>query len=406
LILLLAGALRVAWAAAVPVVPISDCNVYDTSARTLAAFNIYGYEPEQPWAYWPVGAPFAYSLAYRAFDPDRFGHIPIAAFNAALGVFMVGLGMACAHRWFGRAPAIVTGLILALWPTHIQFTTIIASETLFIDLVLAGLLAWPERLSLGRFVLTGCCFAAASYVRPTALLIPLALAAARWLRAPRFKEIPGTVAGLAIILLVMGIAIAPWAARNRRLFGQVVLISTNGGSNLWMGNSPGTTGEYKPPPAIPGLNEAQQDAEYGRQARQFILEHPVSFIGRTAIKAARLHAAETIGVAWNIESLRKLAPSLFPDEKAPAVLALKLIDTAYWVGVLGLGCAGAVLRMRRTSFWQVLTHPAFVIWAYFTAIHAVIVIQDRYHLPSTPMIASFASLTLLALDQRMRKPAA
>ena len=52
---------------------------------------------------------------------------------------------------------------------------------------------------------------------------------------------------------------------------------------------------------------------------------------------------------------------------------------------------------RREGLWAALTHPALAVWAYFTAVHAVIVIQDRYHLPATPMIASFAAVALIAV---------
>src|SRR5262245_10801092 len=141
--LLLAAALRIAWALIVPIAPVSDCHSYDVCAQNLAEFNTFGYEPDKPWAFWPVGTSFAYSLVYRVFDPMKFGYAPVAIFNVLLGTGMVALAMAAAHRWFGRVPALFAGLILAVWPTQVFFTTIIASETLFTALCLAGILAWP-----------------------------------------------------------------------------------------------------------------------------------------------------------------------------------------------------------------------------------------------------------------------
>jgi len=395
-----AAALRIAWALLVPIAPISDPNAYDVCARNLASHNTFGYQPDQPWAFWPVGASFAYSLVYRAFDPATFGYAPIAGFNVLAGVLMVGLAMACAHRWFGRAPALATGLMLALWPTHIEFTTVMASETPFIALVLAGILVWPDRFLVGRLVLAGLLFAAATYVRPTALLIPIVLAGAQWLRAPRLKDIPLAAASAAVALAVMAACIAPWAARNYHLFGRPVLISTNGGSNLWMGNNPESTGAYQEPPEFPGNNEAERDALRGRLAREYILGHPVAFAKRTLVKAVKLHTTETIGVGWNLRGLKRAAPGLMADEKGTAVRALKAVSTAYWLAVLLLSLPGLWLLTRRSGVWHALTHPAVAIWVYFTAVHAVIVIQDRYHLPATPMIASLAALTLVPLWQR------
>jgi hypothetical protein len=402
LILVLAAALRAAWAALVPIAPVSDPNAYDVCARNLAVHNTFGYQPGQPWAFWPVGASFAYSLVYRVFAPATFGYTPIAAFNVALGVLMVGLSMACARRWFGHAAALAAGLILACWPTHIEFTTIIASETLFTDLCLAGILAWPDRVSVPRCVLAGLLFAAATYVRPTGVLIPIVLTGARWLRAPRLQDIPMAGATIAVVFAVMAVCIAPWVMRNHRLFGQTVLISTNSGSNLWMGNNPDSTGAYQEPPELPGKNEAERDALRGKLAREYIIAHPVSFVTRTLLKAAKLHATETIGVGWNLDGLKRAAPSALGDERGIGVRGLKAVSTAYWLAVLFLSIPGLFLLAARSGLWHALMHPAVVIWAYFTAVHAVIVIQDRYHLPATPMIASLAALPLVQLWQRYR----
>jgi hypothetical protein len=51
---------------------------------------------------------------------------------------------------------------------------------------------------------------------------------------------------------------------------------------------------------------------------------------------------------------------------------------------------------RTRGVWFAMTHPALAIWAYFTAVHAVIVIQDRYHFPATPMIGALAALALVS----------
>ncbi len=397
LILALAALLRIAWAVAVPIVPTSDSNAYDVCARNLALHNTFGYQPDQPWAFWPVGTSFAYSLVYRLFDPAVYGYAPIAVFNVLLGVLMVGLAMALARRWFGHAAAVATGIVLAIWPTHIEFATIMASETLFMDLCLAGMLTWPMRPAVPRLIASGLLFAAASYVRPTGLLLPIVLAGAQWVRAPRLRDIPAAAACVALALLVMAICIAPWAMRNDRLFGRTVLISTNGGSNLWMGNNPQSTGAYQEPPEFPGKNEAERDALRGQLAREYILAHPAAFTQRTMLKAVRLHATETIGVGWNLKGLERASPRIFGDEQGIAVRALKALSTAYWLLVLLLSIPGLFLLAKRSGIWQAVTHPAVAVWAYFTAVHAVIVIQDRYHLPATPMIASLAALSLVQI---------
>jgi hypothetical protein len=389
LVAALAVVLRGAWALMVPVIPLSDSHAYDVFARNLAAGLRYGWDGVNPSAYWPVGTSFVYSLVYRAFHPDAWGYAPVAVLNLVLGTAMVALGMAVAHRWFGRMVAIATGLMLAFWPTHVQFTTIIASETMFTVLCLAAILAWPEpgqRRAVTRAVVAGLCIALATYVRPTALLVPVVLAGSAWLRGMRFRDAALQVAAAAVVIAAI---LAPWSVRNTRAFGQFVLVSTNGGSNLWMGNNPTTTGFYQErPPQPSNMNEAQFDKELGRQAKAWIVQRPGEFVKRTVVKAVRLHERETIGIAWNQEALSKRSGQR-------GLTMMKLSSQAYWMVALAGSFCGLVILARRYRL-RAVVHPALAIWGYFTAVHAVIVIQDRYHLPATPMIASLAALAFVA----------
>lgn len=45
-------------------------------------------------------------------------------------------------------------------------------------------------------------------------------------------------------------------------------------------------------------------------------------------------------------------------------------------------------------------HPVFGGWAYFTAVHAITVSGDRYHMPSSPFVVLLAGVALAALVQR------
>lgn len=387
--------LRVAWGVAVPVVPVSDCAAYDIMARNLASGHGYGFRPGEPSAFWPVGTSFMYSLVYRIADPAAAGFGLAVALNIAIGVASVILSAMLARRWFGSRVAIVTGLLMALWPVHIQYASIIASEQVFILLSLSILLVWPGHPRRGtrdwaRIALAAVLCAAATYVRPTALLFPAILIGIDVLRT---WSIPIAIARGVLALAIMLALFAPWMARNHKHFGAYVL-STNGGSNFWMGNNPKTTGAYQDVPSIPGMNEAQRDRELKRQAWEYIRAEPVAFVKRTVIKAARLHERQTIGVVWNEEGLKKRGLG------ETAIKGLKLVSQAYWMALLLAAVVGALQLIRRRG-WHGITHPAIVLWAYCTAVHAIIVYQDRYHLPITPMLAALAALAIVSLWQHL-----
>jgi hypothetical protein len=383
-ILALALILRVAWAIAVPVNPVSDSFAYDTFARNLATGVGYGWGPGHLTALWPVGTSFVYSLLYRVFG---FTYVPIVCLNLAFSLATIWLAIRLAERWFTRESAIACGLVLALWPTLIQFTSVLASELIFNFLLLAWLFVWDRwpLKATPRGLLLGVIAAATCYIRPTALLLPALLCCVEWVRK---REFLSPLITTVLTYLVMAALIAPWSIRNTRLFGQFVVISTNGGVNLWEGNNPQTTGESQDfPPSAIAMEEGVRDTYLGGLAKDYIRQFPVRFAFRTLFKAVRLYSHETIGVYWNL-------PSLKARYGQTTVVVLKTIDNVYWYAVLFGGLAGVVILSMKNGFQQTLVCPAVALWIYFTAVIAVIVVQDRYHFPAIPLIALLCGVTV------------
>lgn len=392
LILVCALGIRILWAAAVPVVPVSDSAAYDLLAVSLAEGDGYAFAPGEPSAYWPVGASAVYSVLYRV-----FGHAywPAAILHILLGIAMTALAMFYALERFGPGPAQWTGAFLAVWPALVQFTTVLASELPFIVLMLSSLIAWtlPRGNFWIRAVVAGICIALASYVRPTALLFPVVFAFAHIVQGHCPRK---AIGGVGIMLAVMALCIAPWTLRNIRVFGDFALISTNGGANLWMGNNPDTTGEYMPlPESVESMSETARNAYLKQTARAYILAEPGAFVVRTVKKLVRLHDRETIGVVWNREGLSARYPGFVQP-------VLKGLSELWWLAMLALAIAGTLVYLRKRGLRVLLGEPAFLLWAYFAAVHAVIVIQDRYHFPSNPFIAMFAAFTVHAFLSRKR----
>ena len=375
--------LRLAWALAIPVIPISDSSAYDVFAQNIALGNGYCFVPGQLTAYWAVGTPAVYGFFYSI-----FGHhyVPIVIVNIGLGVGTVALAMALARRWLGEATAVMTGWFLAFWPVLIQFTTILASEILFNFCVLAAfwLASAPGWKCLPRAFATGLALAAASYVRPVALLIaPLAylreaVFEGRWLRA---------MTACAVSCVIMLALILPWSMRNQDVFGRFALISTNAGSNFWMGNNPQSTGGYMPLPETGIANEVDRDHYLNRQAWEYVRQYPLAFVARTLKKAVLLHDRESIGIAWNEKGLEQRFGSWI-------VFPLKLVSSPYWWVMLAGGLYGGLMLLRQRSWLDALTLPPLTAWAYFVAVHSVVVNGDRYHMPSIPFVAMLAAYGL------------
>ena len=392
-----AVAVRLAWAWWVPIRPVSDGFMYLEYAVRLAAGDGYTSHAGRPIAFWPVGPSFFYSLFVRAFeDPLPW----IAAFQAMLGAATVLGVMLLARRWFSPAVSFVAGVLLALWPSQIQFVTVLASELPFLALMVAAWYAWDRDGSMDRpvwAVAAGLLLGFSCYLRPVSLLLLVPWGLARAVRTGAWQR---TLVGVVVAALVMAAIVAPWTLRNHRVFGTTVIVSTNGGTNLWMGNHPGTDGRYHPIPrdAVRLKPQHERDVELGRRARAFIADDPIGFVFRSVRKAVLLHDRETIGVNWNAEGLT--------ERFGLAVIhPLRVLSTGYWWGVLALALAGLAILVRREGIWRVALHPAVLTWAYFAAVHGVMVIQDRYHFPVIPSVAMLAAVALVTwIPKRSTRP--
>lgn len=389
-VLALAFGLRLLWVLLCPVVPVDDAFAYDAFAQNLANGDGYGWRPGDPSLFWAPGTSFLLAAFYWVFG-HHYG--PVVVFQVLLGTFSVYLVMALASQLYDEAVALYAGLLLACWPAQIQFTSLLQSELLFEVLFLLAFLAYL-RLSrpAPQILVTGLLLALASYVRPLAMLAPFLFVFL--VQGPKFDWRGGALR-LVGLLLVLYAGLVPWALRNQQVSGHWVWVSANSGANLWMGNNPQTTGEYMHlPPEVYGLAEVERDQRLGQMAKSYIVGEPIAFLGRTLKKLVKLHDRETIGVVWNAEGLKA---RLGEGSLGP----LKVVSTAYWWGALALGLIGVLLRLRALRLRVVFEAP-LLFWAYFAAVHAVVVVMDRYHFPSVPFIAILAAQAGVWLRGRRR----
>ena len=378
---------RLAWAALVPVAPVSDSVVYDAFARSIVAGRGYAFPDGTLTEYWPVGTSAAYALLYALFGVHAW---VIAVFQALLGAAIVGLTWRLARHAFGRGTATLAAWLTAAWPVLIEFTTILASELLFLFLILTALNIWISRRPrfAPRMILWGASIAAATYVRPTALPLLLMFPVLQWLVD---RDRRALISACALTGLTAALLLAPWSYRSLVRFDRFVLVAANGGVNLWMGNNPASTGGYMDLPDMRFATEADRDQYYGRTALRFIYTHPVAYLRLAGRRTLITYDRESIGVVWNERGLRAVCGPV-------AAQNLKRRSSAYWWRLLILGSIGVVLALRRRAlaqFW-----PLLVALGYFAVFPVLTVAMDRYHLPVDPLLAIFAAYALLDMRER------
>ncbi|MDO5647462.1 glycosyltransferase family 39 protein [Paracoccus sp. (in: a-proteobacteria)] len=392
-VILAAGmALRILWGLLVPVEPVSDSWAYHQFARTIVDHGVYGWTADKPSAYWAVGTSGLAALTYLVTD----GFAGIVVLNLIAGLMILTLTHHLAARWFGDRVAIWALALVAFWPNLIIFTSILSSELFFIALTLGGLFFWqrPRGHHMVNLLLAGLVWGAAAYIRPVILLVPVTLALvdlARGLRPFGITALQAAIAVLVILLVAM-----PWTMRNDRVMGAPVMMSTNFGPNFWMGNHAGSHGGYTSlPPEVATMTEIERADYLKAQALSYIRENPGDALRLLGRKMVQLHNRETIGVVWN-----PALPRMIGDT---GVQAAKAVATGYWFLMLAGGLAGIVVLARRRGIIAALFNPPVALWGYFTAIHVIVVAEDRYHMPSSALIAVMAAVTLAALTSKERE---
>ncbi|MBV0893367.1 glycosyltransferase family 39 protein [Paracoccus sp. Z118] len=389
-LLLVGMGLRILWAIAVPMLPVSDSWAYHQFARTLVDHGVYGWSATEPTAYWAVGTSALVAFTYLFTD----SYAGVVILNLIAGFMILTLTHHLAARWFGDRIAILALALVVFWPNLIFFTTVLSSELFFIAGTLAGLIFWQRQTGnpMVNLLLAGVIWGLTSYIRPVILLVPLTLALVDLARGPRRFVVSAMQAGIAMLLILL--VAAPWTIRNQQVLGAPVMISTNFGPNLWMGNNPASNGGYMELPSeVEHMTEIERSEYLKEEAKQFMREDPGAAIRLLGLKLVRLNIRETVGVVWNEENLRALVGD-------KGVTGAKLLATGYWYLLLIGALAGIAVIWRRNGIVAAFFNPPVALCGYFTSLHVIVVADDRYHMPSSPFIAMMAAVALHALLSR------
>jgi hypothetical protein len=239
----------------------------------------------------------------------------------AIGVWIIGM---IAIRTAGAAGGVAAALIAACYPPLVWMPAYVLSETLYSTVALGSVLMLDVALDCMQLqngrdaarrwsVASGIAAGLAILIRP-AMLFFLPLAALWMVRRRR--------AALAVILVVTAVAVvAPWTARNVRMFHRLVLVASEGGVTFWTGNHPLARGEgdLAANPDIkraeiafrearPGLTAEQLEPLYYRDAIQYIVRHPFWWASLLVRKV--FYTVVPVGPSYTLHSVSYVVASV------------------------------------------------------------------------------------------------
>lgn len=381
--------------------PVADALDYDTIAVNLATGHGFSLNPDVPTPRRAPGYPFFLAAVYYV-----FGHawLPVRLLQALLGALTCLLAFRTAERLFGERAGPAAGWLLALYPPLVPYAGLLLTETLFTFLLAAAAMFWvygAERKSPWDFALAGLCLGLATLTRPVTLFFPALLLLAAALR-------PGLARLWPALLVAFLLALAPWSARNYRLWGTLKPASVGTGygffvtGNMAAGRSFDESFRaymekfraYPEPQAFtPGAHPALAlEQELQAEGNALLKAHPAAFL-KIALKRLPSFWLSSHSSVFGVD--RSL-----PDYRAEgawgaiaARLGLLLLQAALvWLALLGLWQERA--RWREAA-------PLALLLAFFTA-HVLFDFVPRYHLPVIPQLLVFSAAGLLAVLDRRR----
>jgi tetratricopeptide (TPR) repeat protein len=383
--------------------PIIDSQIYDLMAQRFAA----GAGLCDGAFFWPPLYPWLLGLFYSAFDRDLLGaRILQAAIGAGSCLLLYGIGGVV----FGRTAGVAAAIAMALYGTLIYFDGELLVPSLYIFLVLGGLLLLlhadrrRSRPGLALWAGAGGALGLAALARPDILLfLPLAAAlgiagaasGTRWMRVARPLSL--LLAALAVISVA--------TLRNYRAAQDFVLISSNGGINFYLGNNPDAESTVATRPGLAWVHLAGEPARAGIDGASassryffvkgfaFLRQQPGAALGLYARKLATFWHSFEIGRDENAYSARQdsILLSLLLWRAGPFGFPFGLVAP---LAGAGLVTAFSIRdRSRLLLYLFVLAGMASVLLFFVTA---------RYRLTIVPILILFAVRYIQWVIERMR----
>jgi 4-amino-4-deoxy-L-arabinose transferase-like glycosyltransferase len=403
---------RIGWIYFVDTQPVSDFRWYYERGIDFALGQGYSIGPESYWpenlppivslvadeapatrtptAYWPVGYAAFLGLLFTALGPSLF----IAKIaNVILSVGVLFFSFYIAKRLFdSEFTGRITLLILSFYPDHIAYSSLLASEILFLFLLLLGLtllIIPPHRL--GWAFASGVVFGFACLVKPQVILIPALFFAVSLVAHIRQKAVRAYLIQAVVVHVALALTILPWLIRNYEVFNDFVFISNNGGYNLLVGNNPYATGAYVFNEQIASMlsnppDERESDKKAFRFAMGYMANHPLETIKLWPRKLWYLYGRDTKGIYWNEEGIKSTTGTV---GKVLLRVVGGLAQPYYMViGIAFLISLLILIRKNKTRIWPL---PSLGLWVvlYFTFISLLTFGNSRFHFPIMPWIVMY-----------------
>lgn len=355
--------------------PRGDAADYENIALNIIKGNGFVSTRMGLYSYRPPLYPLFLACIFSIFTHS---YLILGIFQAIIASITCVLVFRIGEYIFDEKTGLISSIIVASYPTLVFYSTQLLSETLFILILYLFIYVFytvtdePKRIY--KWPLLGVLLGLGSLCRPVIFpflffLIPFCFF------SPEIN--------LRKWILVMGfclLTIAPWTIRNYRVHGELVLLTTYGGANLWMGNYSGATGYVGGPKNINELvrgkqvAEVEKDKEFYRRGLNYMVNNPLDVV---------ILSLKKLCLFWSPFVKEHIGPKYIreSDIDYKTLIGLSFLFVVVFA-VIGLFPVSRVWKQSKLLLMLLI---------YFSLVSMIFYVSLRYRQPILPIISLFAA---------------
>ncbi len=369
--------LRFIWILLVPTIPFSDFEVYNNFGISISEqfpTHILSIDYDGRG----FGYSFVLGIIYKIFGINLFAAKLLNVFLSALTGILLYL---IAEYLFDERVARITTILYLIWPAQIMYSSVLASEHLFIFVLFLGVAIYIGAIKVKsddkylNIFLAGVVFGLAYTVRFLSLIIvAIGIMTLLFVQEEPFKK-----KFKSSLFLISGFVIV-WTFING--LGLLVDIpsdpSTGIQHSLLVGTNPEYKGQWNPVDSQIWNNyrpdEAKKIAFQTGLSR--ITENPGGFTKLIFEKFNIMWGDESFGTYWSTLSMDTTKSNDFIFHNQLLMLA---VSQLYYFGILFFSLLGC--HKLKNANLSIGIQFLLIIFLIFVVLHSFLEVQSRYHYP-------------------------
>lgn len=279
----------------------------------------------------------------------------------------------------------LTFVIVLFYPFFVYYQALLLSETIFMTFLIGAFLAfykWYEDdfVINKNFYLYIILITLSVYTKATlSFFIPILAPLVVLVISKNFVK---SIQVFLFSILTYAALLSPWWIRNYIIFDAFVPFSTSSGMNFYLGNNEHNLNggcdwsQDVDPKKVEHLNSIENEIErntaYTSEAKQYIVQNPERFLELAILKFKRYY-------------------NVIPNAEGFNSGLYKWISILSYGVILAFALYGVIVTRKEYK----MLFPIYLLFAYFTFIHIVIIASLRYRLPLEPFMILFASVAIV-----------